>query len=390
MHLLAAYFFVIVLPLEQEWRMPYHELIELWTVGAALVGLMALPAGWLADRWSAPGMMVVFFVGLGGAAVMCGSATSPGSMWIGLCLLGSFASIYHPVGIPWLVRSTTASRGKALGVNGIFGSVGVAGAGLVAGTLIDVAGWRAAFIVPGVVAVATGVVMFACLRAGLIVDAEGRAAAAPPPPGTKGAQAFGILVLTMIAGALVYQSTQAALPKLFALRLSSLAGGGTMGIGAFIALVYGAAALTQVTAGHLADRYPLKPVYLSAFLLQIPCLGLVAYAGGPLLVLAAAAAVIFNVGSLPAENMLLAAATPRGRHGLVFGLKFVLAFGAAPVAIKLVATLAGSTDGFASVFVVLSLCAAVGTVAILLFPALRAIPASLGTDPVVTPPAVTS
>lgn len=389
MHLLAAYFFVIVLPLEREWRMPYHELIELWTVGAALVGLMALPAGWLADRWSAPGMMVIFFIGLGVAAVACGVATSPTSMWIGLGLLGTFASIYHPVGIPWLVRSSTASRGKALGVNGIFGSVGVAGAGVVAGTLIDLAGWRAAFIVPGVVSVATGVVMYACLRAGWIVDAGGETADRPAQ-GTRGAQAFGILVLTMIAGALVYQGTQVALPKLFAIRLPSLAGGGTLGIGALVAFVYGAAAVTQVTAGHLADRYPLKPVYLWAFLLQIPCLGIMAYAGGPVLVLAAAAAVIFNVGSLPAENMLLAAATPRGRHGLVFGIKFVLAFSAAPIAIKLVATLAEATDGFTSVFLVLSLCAAAGTAAVLWFPSVLARAPSLGTDGAVAPPAVTT
>ena len=69
MHLLTAYFFVVVLPLEREWQLPYHELIELWTVGAlADWTLVALPAGWLSDRWSAPGMMVVFFVGLGGAS----------------------------------------------------------------------------------------------------------------------------------------------------------------------------------------------------------------------------------------------------------------------------------------------------------------------------------
>ena len=54
MHLFTAFYFVIVLALEADWELPYHELIELWTLGALLVGLGAIPAGWLSDRWSAP------------------------------------------------------------------------------------------------------------------------------------------------------------------------------------------------------------------------------------------------------------------------------------------------------------------------------------------------
>ena len=371
MHLMVAYFFVIVLPLEQNWGMPYAELIELWTVGAMLVGLMALPAGWLSDRWSAPGMMVVFFIGLGISAVACGLASSPRELWLGLCGLGAFAAIYHPVGIPWLVRSSSAARGKALGVNGIFGSVGVAGAGIVAGGLIDLSGWQTAFIVPGVISILTGLAMLACVRAGLVTDSV---EAAPRPVdgnGASGMRAFAILVLTMLTGALIYQSAQVALPKVFALRLAAMTGQGTMGVGALIALVYGAAALTQVTAGHLADRYPLKPLYVGAFLLQIPCLWLVANAGGSMLVVMAALAVVVNVGSLPAENMLLASAAPQGRHGLVFGIKFVLAFGAAPLAIKLVAFFAGSLAGFWWVFVVLAVLAGIGCAAALLLPTLE-------------------
>ena len=34
MHLFTAFYFVIVLALEDAWTLPYHELIELWTLGA--------------------------------------------------------------------------------------------------------------------------------------------------------------------------------------------------------------------------------------------------------------------------------------------------------------------------------------------------------------------
>ncbi|HIA49092.1 MAG TPA: MFS transporter [Acidobacteria bacterium] len=372
MHLFAVYFFLVVLPLEREWAMPYHELISLWTVGSLLVGAMALPAGWLGDRWSAPGMLVLFFLGLGGAAIICGLATSPTVMWAGLSLLGAFAAIYHPVGVAWLVRTTTESRGKALGINGVFGNAGVAGAGLVAGSLIDLFGWRIAFLVPGAISLATGVVMLYCLASGRFTgDATTRRLPAGADGQTGQLRAFVLLLITMFGGAIIYQATQIALPKIFAVRLVEFVGSSTFGVGAFIALVYGFAGLTQVASGYLADRFDLKMVYIGTFLLQIPVLWIAASAGGVSLIAASTVLVVANTGSLPAENMLLAAATPEQRHGVAFGLKFALAFGAAPLAIKLVAYVNETTGSFSLLFTILTTVGIGVVVAAALLPKLK-------------------
>ena len=45
MHMFAAFYFVIVLSIEKEWNFSYDELIKLWSLGALLIGLGALPAG---------------------------------------------------------------------------------------------------------------------------------------------------------------------------------------------------------------------------------------------------------------------------------------------------------------------------------------------------------
>ena len=37
MHMFAAFYFVIILSLEQEWKFSYDELISLWTLGALLI-----------------------------------------------------------------------------------------------------------------------------------------------------------------------------------------------------------------------------------------------------------------------------------------------------------------------------------------------------------------
>lgn len=353
-HLFTAFYFVIVLGLEKDWGVPYHELIGLWSVGALLVGAAALPAGWLGDRWSASGMMVVFFVGMGLASIGCGLAGGPVTLAIGLAGIGLFASIYHPVGIALLVRNSSSNRGKVLGINGIFGSIGIAGAGAVAGALTDLAGWRAAFIVPGAGSVATGVALWLCLARGIVREATPDVAhVATSPSRGDMMRVFLVLMVTMFLGAIIYQSVQTALPKLFAERLAG-AGSGALRAGLFVAVVYAVAGVMQVLGGHLADKYPLKPIYVLGFLIQIPLLYLVASLSGVPLVAASMVMVTAGISVLPAENMLLAHYAPQKHHGLAFGAKFVLAFGAAPLGIFLVSEVHRVTGGFYWLFALLA------------------------------------
>ena len=381
-HLCTAFFFVIVLSLESVWQRPYHELIELWTLGSLMVGVVALPAGMLGDKLGASRMMVAYFLGMGGCAVAAGLADSPDALMWCLAGMGVFAAIYHPVGIPWLVRNAGTRRGKVLGFNGIFGSLGTALAGVVAGSLIDLSSWRAAFIVPGVVCVLTGVALTGFLLSGRISDSPIAARDDASISRSDMWRVFAILVTTMFLLALVYQSIQTSLPKLMEQRHQGLAGDGVFGIGLLVAAVYTAAAFMQVVGGHLADRYPLKIVYIGALLIQVPTLWLAASLGGLPLLVVATIMVMAGVGALPAENMLLARYTPQSRHGLVFGIKFVLSFGAAPLAVQLVATVSGRTGDFYWVYALLTVFAFAAVCVALLLPRAGAmpVPQSAGAD----------
>ena len=367
MHVFTAIYFVIVLALEAAWELPYHELIELWALAALLVGLGALPAGWIADRWSATGMMVVYFVGLGAAGILCGLVDSTLAMFLGLTTVGLFSSIYHPVGIAWLVRNA-ASRGIVLGINGVFGSLGIASAGLLAGGLIDIFGWRAAFIVPGAISLITGLVLIACLRLGLVVEGGRDRNPDPPPSRSDMVRVFTILLVTMFLMGLVFQATQAALPKVFDLRLRDIAGEGAFGIGVLIAIVYTVGGLMQLAGGYLADRWPLKPLYIASLMFQIPVYAAVAAASGLPLIAAAILAVLLGAAALPAENMLLARYTPVHHRSLAFGVKYVLAFGSGPLAIWLVSLVNELTGEFVWLFASLAVMAAAGTAAALWLP----------------------
>ena len=357
MHMLTAVFFVVVLVLEVEWQRPYHELIELWTLGAFLVGLFALPAGWLADRWSASGMMVVMFLGLGAACLYCASVDSPSKMLLGLAALGAFAAIYHPVGIPWIVRNSGAS-GKALGVNGVFGGLGMASAGGVTGLLTDALGWRTAFAAPGFIAILAGLALLFCLRTGLIE--EETSVSERESEGDKGEMRRGVLVLlfTMFTLGFVFHSNQVAFPKLFDTRIGWI-GEGTLGVGLVVSAVYAVAAVMQLVGGHLADRFPIDRVYVGCLMFQAPVLAVLAWAAGSSLLAITALAVMMSTAALPAENMLLARHSPRRHQSLMFGLKFVLALGTAPLALGFVSRIHAAGGGFTQVYLTLAAIAAV-------------------------------
>ncbi len=367
MHLLVALYLTIVLSLEREWGANYSLLIGLWTLGAFLVGACAPFAGWLGDRWSNAWMMVIFFVGSGAAAVACGLTDTPAQLAVALAALGVFASIYHPVGMAWLIR-TAANRGTSLGIWGSFGGFGVALAGFTAGGLIDLVNWRAAFWVPGLVSIATGLVlMFGLLTHRVVETTVDRAPHKEPPRGDV-VRAFIVMSVTVFLAGLIYQATQIAMPKAFSERMPDFFASGAFGVGALFTAVYVVGGFVQIFAGWLTDRFSLRTAYFFSYCVQVPAIAIASAVTGLPFFLAMLLMVVSNVGSLPAENALMARYTPSKWRGSAFGAKFVLSLGVGPVAVQLVSFLHERTGDFSWLYVTLAGAAAIVAVAILMLP----------------------
>lgn len=371
MHLLVALYLTIVLSLEREWSIGYGTLIGLWTLGAFLVGACAPLAGWLGDRWSNAWMMVIFFVGSGAAAVACGLVDSPLQLTAALAALGVFASIYHPVGMAWLIK-TAANRGTSLGIWGSFGGFGVALAGFTAGGLIDWIDWRAAFWVPGLVSVLTGLVLTFGLVTRRVVELPGDRAPHKEPPRGDVIRAFIVMSVTVFLAGLIYQATQIAMPKAFSERMPEFFASGALGVGALFTAVYLVGGVVQIFAGWLTDRFSLRSAYFLSYCVQVPAIAAASALVGLPFFLAMLVMVVSNVGSLPAENALMARYTPSKWRGSAFGAKFVLSLGVGPVAVQLVSYLHERTGDFSWLYITLAAAAAVVAVAILLLPKDRA------------------
>ena len=367
-HLFTPIFFTLVpLALEKQLGLSHGETVSLIVAGNALFGFAAPLAGWLGDRWSATGMMAIFYLGTGFGMVMTGLSDGALAMGIWLAVTGTSASIYHPVGIAWLVRESV-NTGTVLGINGIFGSLGAAMGAVMTGWLMHAMGWRAAYVVPGAVVCFTGILFVVALARGAVV--ESKVDRKPPPPPVSRAETirvYAILALTMACGGIIYNATNPALPKAFALDFSG-SGNGVLTVSYLVGLVYLASGIMQVGGGKLADMYSARRIYLLTYLLQVPVLVLAGMISGGTLVGVAIVMVCLNTASLPAENVLIARYTPPHRRALVYGLKFVVAIGIASLGVVVEGAIFDFTGGFFWLFVTLAGFAAAGFAAIILLP----------------------
>src|SRR5262245_530149 len=159
-HLFLLIFATAVAAIAADWGMVWPDLMP-YTVGAfVMFGLGSLPAGRLGDLWGRRAMMVVFFLGMGVSGLLIALTSGVWSLAAALTLMGIFSSIYHPVGIPMLVQQSK-NPGFTIGLNGLAGNLGIAIAAILTGFLVKYAGWRAAFALPGVIALVCGVVFLA-------------------------------------------------------------------------------------------------------------------------------------------------------------------------------------------------------------------------------------
>jgi MFS family permease len=363
-HMFMLIFPTAVLSMQATFGRPYSELIALALGGFIAFGAGSFPAGWLGDRWSRRNMMAVFFFGIGVATFATAFAQTTTQLAIGLTAIGFFAAIYHPVGTAMLV-SHAEKVGREIGVNGVWGNLGVAFAALVTGGISQWLGWRYAFRRPGVVAVVVGILYLALVPAEAN-QMKARAAAQVRFPTAVVVRAFLVLALVTLAGGVVFNATTVALPKLIDERLPQL-GGSTFGVGLLVCVVYVVGAMSQLVMGWAIDRQPLKVGFLAIAVFQAPLLAAAAFASGWLMVLVAVAMIFTIFGQVTFNDGMVARYASSDWRARVYAVRYLLSFGVSAVAIPLVAFM-HAHGGFTALLEVLSLCSLLVLLGAALFP----------------------
>ena len=364
-HLFMLVFPTVVLAMSVEMQRPYAELLPLSIGGFIAFGAFSIPAGWLADRWSRFCMMVVFFIGIGVASILTGLASTPMEIAAGLTLVGAFAAIYHPVGIAMLVANT-ARLGRTLGVNGVYGNMGLAFSALVAGAMADSFGWRWAFIAPGAISVAVGILFAGTRLQAAAVAAQARPAAQRLPRELF-ARVFVVLTISIIANGIIFNAATVSMPRVFYERLSALTQT-TFGIGVMVCVVYAIAAMAQLIVGWLIDRRPVRGVFAVVMGMQVPMLLLAGSTQDYLMLVVALAMMFFIFGQVPINDAMIARYTAEEWRARAYSLRYVMSFSASALSVPLVAWISSTYGELAPLFTVLAALAAITFAAALAFP----------------------
>ena len=365
---------VAAVRLADEWGMSYAALIPYATPGFIAFGAGALAAGWIADKWSREGMMVIFFIGIGASSIATALADTPTEIALGLLAIGIFAAIYHPVGVAMVVQGRRRT-GVPLAINGVSGNLGVAAAALLTGYLIDTAGWRSAFVLPGVVAIGLGLAYAVFLRAGRRAPAAHRPGGAAAGQARAGAasidratfvRVLAVILFTTAIGGLIFQSTTFSLPKIFDERLGQLAGSATA-VGGFAALAFAIAALAQLVVGCLVDRHPVRTVFAFVAGLQAVFFALMYRLTGAAALAVAVAFMLVVFGQIPINDVLVGRITTSAWRSRVYSLRYIVTFSVMASTVPLIAGIHASW-GFGALFLVLAIAASGMFAAVLMLP----------------------
>ena len=345
--------------------MSYEEIIVYGVAGFVLFGGMAPVAAQLADRYSRSLMMVVYHFGIGIAAVLAGLAQSVWQLGAAIGLIGMFAAIYHPVGIAMLIKSNR-SIGFRLGINGVFGNMGVAAAPLIIGLLLTVGDWRLCFVASGLFCIGYGVVFILALVEEAAPAGKAKSKMATGfAPGWK--MALGSMLLSTASGGFIFGAMTFVVPRYFEISLPNVSTSVAI-TGLLASIVYAAASFSQIGVGWLIDRVAPKWVLFSIGIGQVIFVALAARFTDYALFLAMLVAMCFVFGQIPITDTILSRYVPDNWRARVLSVKFMVNLTIGATVLPICGAILQSGYEMAALFTVMSILAVFVVIAGALLP----------------------
>lgn len=305
----------------------YFHLGLVVTIFSYAFGAGAIPAGLLADRLGPRRLIVLFLFGSGAASLCMWFADTLPAYAVVMAFVGVFCSTYHPASNT-LISHSVREKGRAFGLHGIAGSIGVAVAPLLSAAVGAAAGWKLPHILLGAFGIALGVYSLSlkpdgpAYRAATAGSTEGKPSEMPYLKLTfffLGTLSLGLAYKGILTFLPTYMGENVRIPGV---HLAPVTMGGLV---ATIALFSGA--FGQYLAGRFVDRYSPEKLYLSVIAIATLFVFSMALTKNTLLVISVIFYSLLYFAGQPMQNMIISSCTPRHRQGIVYGLHFSLTFG---------------------------------------------------------------
>lgn len=365
-HMFLLIFAAAVASIAADFGIARWEDLMPFGVGAFLMfGLGSLPSGRLGDLWGRRAMMLVFFFGIGAASLLTSLAQGPWQLAAALTLIGVFASIYHPVGIPMLLQGAVRP-GATIGVNGLVGNLGIAVAAALTGLLVQWASWRAAFAVPGVLCLALGWLFMRVVPPETEAPAKRKGGAKVRLSRAQIARVLAVMTVASATAGILFNLTTNGNALLLTERFRGVVTDPAT-LGLLLASIYAVASLAQVVVGRLIDRFALKPLYLGVALLQVPMFLLSSQAQGWWQYAGMLGTMIFIFGAVPFTDAMIARYVDDNMRSRVAGIRLAVSLGISSLAVWLLGPLVKGL-GFDKLLLVLAGVALCTVLAVLWLP----------------------
>jgi MFS family permease len=332
-------------------------------------GFGALPAGFLSDKLGARMLLVLCLAGTTFASIVAFTLTTPVGVVIALVLLGLFASMYHPAGLS-LLSTSIKEIGQALGIHGMAGTLGVAVAPVIAGSITARYGWTLSYLALGICGAVILIVLMGSLGfhrdRPVEVKVEDHQKASSR---SLGRNMFLIYAIGAVYG-LIYRGIMTFFPSYLSQRVGFIGDDlrllGFISSGILVISIVG-----PLVGGYLAsNRRTIERNLLSVFvLLALLSVGFY-FASDVSLILVTIPTVLLIFGFQPLQNTLIAISSHSARRGAVYGINYTVGFGIGAFASG-IGGVFGETFGLRSVFLLMLALCIVDIVLILILRSVR-------------------
>ena len=350
----------------REFGLGYEEIIVFGVLGFILFGAAAPIASILANKYSRSVLMVIFHFGIGISAIICSFASTPWELSIGLGLIGVFAAIFHPVGIAMLLKNSK-KLGYRLGINGVFGNMGVAAAPLITGFLLLISDWKLSFILPGIACILYGVIFLLALKDEPKAVQTEKTNERDDVFAPQWRRALLALALTTTSGGFIFGAMTFIIPRYFELQLTGITSSVAV-TGLIASMVYAIAGFTQIGAGLLIDRFPAKPILFVIGVGQVIFIFLASTVSDLQLFFVTLVATSFVFGQIPIIDTIMSRYIPDKARGNVLSVKFALNLGAGASVLPISSLMLKNGYDLSSLFTVMSFMAMFVVLASLILP----------------------
>jgi MFS family permease len=215
--------------------------------------------------------------------------------------------------------------------------LGVALAAGITAALTALLSWRGAFLVPGLICIATGIVY---LWLGPPEQRHAAARSRAPDVALSPITAtaiFALFVVVALSAGLVFNTISVALPKIVDERVGN--GISLMLVGGLTTAVFLCGAVAQITVGRLVERIPPHILFAAIAVMQFAGVVWAAYASGATLLVALAFTMAAIYGQITVNDLLIARYTADAWRGRIYAVRYFITFMISGVAVSMIAVL---------------------------------------------------